>query len=422
MSTFDEAYDRMRPVLDRAGRRLKALLRDVLGCIEDRRLVRVEFHAVRPKSRSSLKRKAKRAGWGPDDELSRCPDLVGGRVICNNVEDIYRFEELLLERLRFDAEQVERQDYTLSPKRGYRALHLNFRLDVGQSRAPQMIPCEVQIRTRLQDAWAEVSHADIYKRANLPADLRARAEDLSRLLAAADEIAGDIRSRVRQLTEPPAMQPPLDRVSAEGLTYIFADVFGRTPPDYVLAMALSTCSELDIVALEGLPQILKRQGFREKLNAAYRAVLRIPIDSESIMLAGLHALAADDGAAVRYVREQAQMALDEFDHIAKREMLSDLPATVKQLTAELSDPLGRTDIGFLANALGATDNCRHCGATVVDVFGVTEASTQHYGLSGADADQVCELIRKAIFTSGVDTGAEDPTVCSHCAGVIAKGG
>ncbi len=423
MRAFDEAYERKRPALERAVKQLELLLLDVLGRIGDRRLVRAEFDDVRAKSLSSFKRKARKAGWSPDEALSQCPDLVGGRVVCNNVEDVYRFEALLRECLPFESGPPERQDYIRSPKeQGYRALHLNFRLNVGQGFQHEMIPCEVQIRSRLQDAWAEIAHADIYRHDNLPSDLRDRAKDLSRLLAAAEEIAGEIRARARQLTEPPEEQPRLDQVSKEGLAYIFKDVFGRAPPEYAVTMALNMCDDLGIGALEGLPDILKRQDFRDRLGEAYSALLPVPIDSETIMLAALHALAGDNRAAVRYVRAQAQREFDEIDSIARREMLSALSATVGELIEELEDPRGETDIVSLAEALCATNDCPYCGATVVDAYGFAEAAMHHYELSGDEADQACERIEQALYSSGVDTGGlGDSAACSHCAAQLSKG-
>lgn len=421
MSAFDEAYERRRPALERAVRQLKLLLRDVVGRIEDRRLVRAEFDDVRPKGLSSLKRKARRAGWSPDDALSQCPDLVAGRVVCTNVEDVYRFEALLRECLPIESGSPERQDYIDHPKQGYRALHLNFRLNAGQGFEHVMIPCEVQIRSRFQDAWAKIVHADIYKQDNLPPDLRDRAEDLSRLLAVAEEIAGDIRARARQLTEPPEEQPRFDRVSPEGLAYIFKDVFGRAPPDYAVTMCLNMCDDLGIGVLEGLPEILKRQDFRDRLGEAYNGLLPVPIDSETIMLAALHALAGDDRAAVRYARAQAQRQFDEIDNFARREMLSAFPATVGELIAELDDPQGETDVVFLAEALGATNDCPYCGATVVDAYGFVEDAMHHYELSGDEADQAYERIEQAIYSSGVDTGGlGDSAACSHCAAQLSK--
>ena len=59
MSAFDEAYQRRRPELERAVKQLEFLLLNVLGCIEDRKLVRAEFDDVHTKSLSSLKRKGR---------------------------------------------------------------------------------------------------------------------------------------------------------------------------------------------------------------------------------------------------------------------------------------------------------------------------------------------------------------------------
>ena len=207
------------------------------------------------------------------------------------------------------------------------------------------------------------------------------------------------------------------------LAYIFKDAFGRAPAGYVVATALSTSRDLNIVALDGLPAILKRPGFRERLDEVYRRLLPLPIDSECLFVAGLHALAADDEAALRYVREEARLSLDEIDDIAQRELLSELPDTAERLIDEIEDPRGETDVTLLAAALGVTDSCAYCNATIVDPFGFAEAAMYHYELSGPEADQICERIQDAVLGSGVETGAlGDPDACSHCDSVLRKSG
>ena len=52
-------------------------------------LVRAEVRKVRIKEVPSIQRKMEGAGWDLDQGLSRCEDLIGGRVVCNNVEDVY---------------------------------------------------------------------------------------------------------------------------------------------------------------------------------------------------------------------------------------------------------------------------------------------------------------------------------------------
>ena len=252
MNEFDEIYERKRPALTRAETLLRHLLETVVGRIADRKLVRAKFDDVRSKSLSELKSKATKFGWSIEDAFVRCSDLVGGRVVCDNVEDVYRFEELLKECLPADSGQVERQDYIDKPKKhGYRALHLNFRLNVARTSDPELIPCEIQLRSRLQDAWAELSHGDIYKQKHLPLDLLDRVKDLSDLLAQADSTASSIRGRVQRIvTPPPNAQPKLDHIPADGFAHISKDVFDTAQPDRRRTQAIDSHNDLAINSLK----------------------------------------------------------------------------------------------------------------------------------------------------------------------------
>jgi putative GTP pyrophosphokinase len=250
MSEFDEIYKRKRPALACAETQLRSLLEAVVGRIEDRTLVRAEFDDVRSKSLPELQSKAKKFGWSAEDAFIRCSDLVGGRVVCDNVEDVYRFEELLKECLPADSGQIERQDYIDKPKKhGYRALHLNFRLNVSRAPDPELIPCEIQLRSRLQDAWAQLSHGDIYKQQHLPPDLLDRVKDLSDLLAQADSTASSIRGRVQGIVTLPHTQPKFNHISADGLAYVFKDGFDTAPADCGATGALALRDERSIDAL-----------------------------------------------------------------------------------------------------------------------------------------------------------------------------
>jgi len=239
MAKLREIYRRRSPVLRRAMRKLRSLLREVIATIEDKTLVRAQLGEFRIKKLPSLQRKAIENRWKDDEAFTCCGDLIGGRVVCNNVEDVYRFVELLKERLPSDQSAFEVQDWIAKPnERGYRALHVNLRLDVSDGFVPDLIPCEVQIRTRLQDAWGELTHDDIYKQPELPKDLQARSADLAEVLAAADKIASDIRRRAVQEATTPELRPDLRTVSAGGLAFVFREIFGRSPPDYVVRQPL----------------------------------------------------------------------------------------------------------------------------------------------------------------------------------------
>ena len=416
MGELSVAYQQRYPALQRARDRLRSILEEVVATIEDKTLVRAEVRDVRIKELRSLERKAQENGWKANEALSRSGDLIGGRVVCNNVEDIYRFAELLKERVIGAWDDFEVQDYIRNPNAGgYRALHVNFMLDVGEHPfQPDLVPCEVQIRSRLQDAWAELSHDDIYKQPVLPEDLRARANDLAEVLAAADKIASDIRSRVMRETVPPEHRPDLGRVSEEGLAFLFKDVFGRSPSDYIIRRALNLCRELGIVSLGQLPGVLGLEDFRDKIGEAYVSIMGINIGVERTFLASLYALARGDSRAIAQVRRNARQERREIEQIANREMLTSLPPTVEQLIEQLGDSGTEADVEGWAEALGATGECAICSITIIDPFSFAEAAVQHYELSDDVADVAHERIEAAIRASGVETGGwGDGSLCAY---------
>ena len=416
MAKIREIYSDRTPVFRRAENRLRSILESVVAKIEDKTLVRAEVRGVRIKPLLSLQRKAESSGWEVNQALSLCGDLIGGRVVCNNVEDVHRFAELLKDQHLITWGEFDVQDYTSKPNEGgYRALHVNFRLDVGEHPLqPELIPCEVQIRSRLQDAWAELAHDDIYKQPDLPEDLRARAKDLAEVLAAADRIASDIRSRVMRENAPQEHRPDMTQVSDAGLAFSFSEVFGRSPPDYAVRLALDLCDRLQIDSLEELPELLARTEFRDRLAETYRSIIGVGIGLEEIFLAALYALAEGDNKAISWVRKKARRERDELEQFAKSEALSSLPDTVVELVEAIEDPYSEIDIEGWAEALGATNDCAICGTTVIQPFSFAESAVLLYEITEEDDANVHERIEAALRISGTETGGwGDGSLCAY---------
>ena len=417
MAKLREIYEHKLPELCRAKARIKSLLKEVVLAIEDRNLVRAEVLCVRIKDFPSLQRKARKNGWQPDQALWRCTDLIGGRVVCNNIEDVHRFAELLKERLPLFLDfDLDVQDYISEPKGGgYRALHVNFRLDfVVEHFQMHSVPCEVQIQTRLQNAWAELSHDDIYKQSGLPEDLRARANDLAEILAAADKIASDIRLRVMREIHAPSHQPDLGQVSTDGLVYSFKEVFARSPSEYSVRQALNLCDHFNLGTLEKFSKILKSSEFRDKAEKTYRSILGVSIENEDVFLAALYAAAKGKAKAFKWVKKKARRAWREIEAFAIRETLSSLPDTIDDFIEELKDPSVDTkEVETWAEALGATSNCAVCSTTVVQPFAFAEAAVRHYEVS-EDQPGFIERIYSVIEPSGLETGGgNDDSLCAY---------
>lgn len=416
MSGLSEAYARRSPAFRRAKIRLQSILEEVVASIEDKTLVRAEVTAIRIKELSSLKRKAEKNSWNETDALARCGDLIGGRVVCNNIEDVYRFAELLKDRLPSHWGNFEVQDYVRTPNEGgYRALHVNFRLDVGEHPFnSDLVACEVQIRTRLQDAWAELSHEDIYKQPGLPEHLRTRANDLAEILATADKIASDIRLRAQREIIPPHDRPELTTVSIEGLAFVFREVFGRSPPDYIVRLGLDLCNKLHVTSLERLPEVLLRAEFRDSLNQSYRSIVGVPIQPADIFLAAIYAVARNDREATKWVRRKARREWEEIEQVGRREALSSLPETIDELLQELEDPRGEADVEGWAEALGATTNCAICGTTIIKPYSFAESAVEHYQVPEEAAANVHERIETAVSRSSAETGGwGDGSLCAY---------
>ncbi len=417
ISELQHLYEGKLPQLSCAETRLRSLLDKIVMAIEDKNLVRAEVLSVRIKKLPSLQQKAKRHGWDANQALRCCGDLLGARVVCNNIQDVRRFSELLKEHLPLSLDyDFDVQDYISEPKEGgYRALHINCMMDLaGKSFIPDSVPCEVQIRTRLQNSWAELSHDDIYKQSGFPEDLRARAQDLAEVLAAADKIAADIRERVMREIDAPAHQPDMGNVSTEGLAYSFKEAFGRSPSEYSIRQAQNLCDHLHLTTLTKFSEIIKSPEFRDKVAKAYQSIPGLSISYEEIFLAALYAAAGDEAKAIKWIRKKARRVWREIEAIAANEMLSSLPETVVDFFEELKNPdLDYTDVERWADALGTTGNCAICSTTVIRLWEFAEAIVQYYGLSDDDGD-VIERIVAAIEPSGLETGGwGDGSLCAY---------
>jgi putative GTP pyrophosphokinase len=149
------------------------------------RRVPVEHYKTRIKSAESAKEKLARLGLPqtPEAAASNLFDLVGIRIVCQFVSDIYALAQAICES--GEMEVVAQKDYIKNPKpNGYRSLHLILRLSIPQSCAIHMVPIEVQMRTIAMDFWASLEHELKYKK-NI-ADVELMFAELKRC---ADEIA-----------------------------------------------------------------------------------------------------------------------------------------------------------------------------------------------------------------------------------------
>lgn len=126
--------------------------------------------------------------------LGDVTDLVGLRIITYFERDVWQVSRLLEEHFEVDWQHSVDKRRLRDPDRfGYMGVHYVLRAArqdgaVGQIDCPHDLHFEVQIRSILQHAWAEIEHDLGYKsKAAVPRDIRRRFYRLAGLLEMADE-------------------------------------------------------------------------------------------------------------------------------------------------------------------------------------------------------------------------------------------
>lgn len=133
---------------------------------------------ARAKKLNSFLKKLERKGWPqfyfPTEIVT---DLIGARITSWFLDDCDGILNYIKKSSHFDVVDSSIEDYIKNPKKsGYRGLHVlaNVTYDSVQRNEnkeitviPEKMICEIQIRTKLQDAWGDITHEFHYKAKNL---------------------------------------------------------------------------------------------------------------------------------------------------------------------------------------------------------------------------------------------------------------
>jgi putative GTP pyrophosphokinase len=137
------------------------------------------------------------------DARPEITDLIGIRVVCPFIEDLSSVEDVL--NRNFNIIEVERKGSEQTFREfGYQSIHLLITIpdDIKERYGDSGCDvAEIQLRTILQDAWAEVEHEIVYKVEFNPFDepMKRKLAAVNASLALADTIFQEIRSYQRQL-------------------------------------------------------------------------------------------------------------------------------------------------------------------------------------------------------------------------------
>ncbi|AKU93773.1 hypothetical protein AKJ09_00437 [Labilithrix luteola] len=180
-----EEYDALLPSLRRHGDRLVDELRVLLAADPT---LKVHSVTVRLKSRESLARKLARPDKSYSD-LWAITDLLGLRVITYFEDAVDRVGNLLEARMPVDFGHSTDKRRREPTEFGYRSLHYVCSMGAATpTELPERARFEIQVRTVLEHAWAEIEHDLGYKATEeVPAPTRRRLNRLAGLLELADQ-------------------------------------------------------------------------------------------------------------------------------------------------------------------------------------------------------------------------------------------
>lgn len=164
----------------------------------------VAFHSVshRCKEKNSLDNKLNKQGVSYG-QLSDVTDICGLRVITYFEDDVEKVSKIIEKEFEIDSARSSDKAESLDPDRfGYLSVHYVVSNGEGRSRLTEYkrfdgIKAEIQVRSILQHAWAEIEHDLGYKsRDGIPRTVRRRFSRLAGLLELADQEFRTIREEL----------------------------------------------------------------------------------------------------------------------------------------------------------------------------------------------------------------------------------
>ena len=147
----------------------------------------VEHTKTRIKTLESAENKLRKRNYEVtfDNLVNHIHDIVGIRIVCSFLSDVYEIANRIQSSKQFKIENVN--DYIKNPKpSGYTSYHINVLIPIDLYASTEYIEAEIQIRTIAMDCWSSLDHKLRYKLPeNIPeeikTELKNRAEDMKEL-------------------------------------------------------------------------------------------------------------------------------------------------------------------------------------------------------------------------------------------------
>ncbi len=252
----------------------------------------------REKDPEKLREKITRVTKDYDNPLKEITDLAGVRIITYFPSDVDKIVPLIKKEFKVDPKFSVDKRFSSDPAIfGYASIHLVVEFTPERLKLPEYarfngMMCEIQVRTILQHAWAEIEHNIIYKSTeDIPFQLRRRFASLAGLLEVADrefeslrQDEKGVRERIQSKIRSAKIDIPVD---LESISFYLEKYHKEKNLDsdrvsllnkLIKSMKISTIEEFDkILSQENLGVIdkaLKEGDFRCSYNKRENCLLR----------------------------------------------------------------------------------------------------------------------------------------------------
>ena len=200
LNEVSETYSKVKTKYDTLGINLAQALELFLN-ENDIKVLSVSY---RIKDKDSFVEKIDRKKYEkPFDEIE---DICGIRIICYYQSDVDKIAEIISNEFEV-LENQDKEELLEADQFGYRSTHFIVKIKKGWLQAPNYrgledLKAEIQIRTVLMHAWAEIEHKLAYKKAShVPKQFKRKLSRISAKLEEADEQFEELRNQINSYKE-----------------------------------------------------------------------------------------------------------------------------------------------------------------------------------------------------------------------------
>ena len=397
---FSDKYNELRETFQSELNQLRDLLSLRLQRLRMTEGTRARIVDARVKRPMKIWKKAVRFGFTASKALNKIVDVLGIRIVCNNLSDA----ESVINMIEHQGGYIHIKktlDMVTNPREdGYRAIHLHTIINSFSSEEKGKIPCEIQVRTLAQDMWGRLSRDDLY--GNRPPELiTVTAKAISKQLSAIDDMAQQIRNELNKAAEKAQDIKDNDPVSPQRLALLFSQKYNDDISEWFLYDWISNLEEAEAETIKDVRELLDDDELRKRLDETATNIRGYLIeDPEWVVYSAMVAAEMNTDSGIEAVKDRIEEEWDEITRIALKESL---PATIEDFIDELEKVTTyRTkDSEYQAERIKSHFSLLGCmsegmyGTNQLDTICAVEAMVAYYG-DDVDEERLKELIDRFV--------------------------